>query len=193
MIFNLVNKDYPIWDIDNVDLSFLNEDELTNPIFYEDYYKERKVYKKGTSPLLDKVIELGPTKEQYLDIIYDDQYQHLTRHHWPVKRENLESFVNVSTNIFCDPPQFHMSNHFDNRIQVILSIINLKDNECGTIFHKEGMKPGIIKDDYGIIYESSKNNGEGVVFLNTEDTPHSITHNGHNLRYCLFSSLTLTI
>lgn len=193
MTITLVNNDYPIWDIKNLNLSSLNDEELTNSDFYTEGYKERKVYKKGSSPILDTIVRCGPTKEEYLDILYSEKYKHLNHHHWPVDRENMERSVNISCDIFCDPPGFFMTNHIDNRIQVMLSIINLRDNECGTVFHKESMKPNIIKDDYGILHESSLKAGEGVMFLNTEDTPHSITHNGDNLRYCLFSYLTLSL
>lgn len=193
MKFELPNMNYPIWDIKDFDLSELSEEELTNPNFYEPSYKERRMYKKGSSKIMDRLLESGPTVSDYLDIFYNENNSHLFSHHWPISRENFERSLNISYSIFCDPPSFTMTNHIDNRIEVALSIINLRDNECSTVFHKESMKPMVIKEDYGILHEGPKTRGSGVMFLNVEDTPHSITHSGDNLRYCLFNYLTLVL
>jgi hypothetical protein len=193
MKFILQNENYPIWDINGFNLDELTSQELSNPDFYETFYKNRKIYKHGSSKIIDNVIDNVPKVKDYLDIFYNETNKHLFGHHWPVEREKFENSLSVSSNIFCDPPGFNMTNHIDNRIQVALTIINLVDNECSTIFHNESMKPMFVKDDYGTLHVSPKTKGSGVMFLNIEDTPHSITHDGNNLRYCIFSYLTLIL
>ena len=105
---------------------------------------------------------------------------------WWKSQDDIEKHLFSGTTILRDGPGYKMSPHLDNDIIFAVLIINLKDNETSTRFHA-------FNDPNKIIYEAPMKRGEGVLFLNTPGSLHSITHEGTRDRFTSYTVYALHI
>jgi len=78
---------------------------------------------------------------------------------WKGRLKTLQPPPNLD--LFCDKPGLSMGPHIDNRSVVGVLIINLKDNNCGTVITE-------------LEYEGPRKKGTGIFILNNYNTTHSI-------------------
>ena len=120
--------------------------------------------------------------------LYEKNYD-LFSYEYPLKSkyslyEYIYNITRPVSDINLDLDGFNLSKHFDNRLIFGNFFLNLIDNQSSTKFYDY-----LNKDLF--IYEAPKKKGEGVFFLNTIKTFHSVNVNSD--RYILSNTICLNI
>jgi hypothetical protein len=118
------------------------------------------------------------------NIFYEKETFELFKKRWPIRQENFANLVRPHTEIFQDLPGFSMGRHLDNQSVIANVIVNLKDNNDGTIFHN-------YKSSHEVLFQASGKKNTGIIFLNTPSSLHSVQNDVDQTRYILYTSLIL--
>ena len=182
MKLDLINENFPIWEVTSWDFPDINFDNLYLNKFdqssktYESselrqYVHEFPFFNKLKIRFLEqgKIIEemLRKSDLPLLDRMWKGRLKTLN---WP--NDDLVTLV--------DKPGFEMANHTDNRFVLGVLIINLIDNPQGSSTNFPMLK-----------YSSPTEKGTGVFFLNHDNTLHSIKQPGPENRIISYQILTI--
>lgn len=165
-------------DLDNVEL-FTNKQDAQLP-----FPQSRTHCKIGISPALDTLrINASEKLQNIFPLLASEETQYF-KSRWMWDPKSLQPATYTFTDVVRDSDGFMLGPHIDNGFIIGNAVMNLVDNNCGTLFHQLSpqAKPEFI---------ASGERGKGVFFLNGPGALHSITNDSGRTRYTLATSWQL--
>lgn len=128
-------------------------------------YPLRTIYNRG-SRVLDDLCNAVYSKRSELLKYAVNINPRVFRYHWMAGIDHYMQHSELSVMIHRDQPGFEMTPHKDNNSVMVQYVINLANNPSSTMFYN--------KDLSDTVYSASRTEFEGVGFLNTPVSAHSI-------------------
>ena len=187
---NKVYKDFPIWEVNlmNFDYSTLDnlEWESINTNLYES--KTRSIINipednTVNNNLLSELDELFSESSNFNKLYQNYPYD---KEKYKLPSDYFKKYLGIGFSLIKDNTTFNLQPHVDNRFVFGNILINLNNNIDSTFFYKN-------YQDKEVVYKAPQNRGEGVFFINSEETFHSIDITQTDTRYMMFVQLLLNI
>lgn len=128
-------------------------------------YPLRNIYNCGSSVLDDLCNAIHRKRSELLEYAVNINPR-VFRYNWMTDLEHYMQHSELAVMIYRDQPGFAMTPHKDNNSVMIQYVINLANNSSSTQFYN--------KDLTDTVYSASTTEFEGVGFLNTTVSAHSI-------------------
>ena len=154
--------------------------ELSRNDIWADFRGGRNIYNCGSSVLDDLCSAIHRKRSELLEYAVNINPR-VFRYNWMVDLDHYMQHSELSVMIHRDQPGFVMTPHKDNNSVMIQYVINLANNPSSTQFYN--------KDLSDTVYCSSTTEFEGVGFLNTPVSAHSIDDIDRT-RYILYVKFT---
>ena len=125
--------------------------------------------------------EVESLKDDILEQLYETGSE-LIKQNWYRGLEYYKNNVKMYCNIYKDLPKFSMGPHIDNAHIMFQLLINISENDTGTIFHNHNLA---ISEP---AYKATGNQGKGIIFINNPNSAHSITDITKD-RYVIYATI----
>jgi hypothetical protein len=165
--------DYASW-CPNLELNGLGYDELTKRL-------TKSSDKVSSAKWKELILEMNNVKLQLVKHMLEID----TENRWPNIPEQISKQMVVYLSLVTDLPGYKMEPHIDNRTVYAAGYLNVFDNESLTVVSTQ--KESMFRFQKSKQYNAPGNQGQGVIWLNTDNSWHWVNSVSQTRRIIMIS------